>query len=382
TARSNAPGYFMAIDDAAFTGGANGTSFLVDGYVKYFRSTSATTGIFEFPVGQGIDYRPLTISAAIPDHSSFAVAWFSGDPAIVSDPTDGSTHSRHSKGPDVVSVMPHGFWDWQNLAGTAAGMAITVSIPDVSAQAQASNLILVGWDGTEWVNLSGAVGAGSFSGNWANGNTEGDLLSGSWQPNITAIGIGSRSFVLPLKLESFMGETTGCKAELTWKMQDEEAASHFTLQASTDGFAWQSITKLAAQGNGTGRAYQYTIEQNERTVRYRLLMSDKSGQVTFSPVISLNSNCGQDASLSIFPNPVTAGSGLLKIHVQALQHENATLLLRNTAGQVIHQRIILLNQGYNTINLTTEMLVPGTYLLSIADEKGNSLYPSKKLIKK
>jgi len=173
TTRSSSPGYFSAVGDAAYEGKMQGTNFLVDGYVKYYRSTSATVSSFEFPVGQGSELRPVIISAVIPDNASFATAWFTGDPGLIIDPTDGVTHDRNSKSPGVVSVLPLGFWDWQTFAGTATGMTITVSIPDVSAYVHTSSLILLGWDGARWINLGGTAGAGPYSNNWANGNTEG-----------------------------------------------------------------------------------------------------------------------------------------------------------------------------------------------------------------
>jgi len=381
TDRSSTPGYFTAVDDAIYSGAADGTSHLVDGYVKYYRGTSATTGSFVFPVGNGTDYRPVIIGGTIPNNTTFATAWFAGDPGVTTDPTDGTAHNRGSKGTGVVSVLPQGFWDWQFVGGTANGLTISLSIPDVSTQAFASNLVLVGWDGSEWINLSGTAGAGPFGGNWADGNTEGSSLRGSWQAGISALGIGSLSVVLPLKLENFSGRANGCIAGLTWKTSEEENTSHFIIQCTIDGINWKQLGNVPAQGNGTGKTYSYSADQDEHTVRYRLCIADRDGKVKYSPIVTLTSQCGQRDHLKLFPNPVVPGSGDVKIIMQASRHGRATLLLRNITGEVVLNRSIVLTKGLNTVNLETGGFARGTYLLSVIDEKGQLLYQLQKIIK-
>jgi len=78
--------------------------------------------------------------------------------------------------------MTLGQWDWINFGTSDAGMTVTVSIPDLSSYAPQSLLRLVGWNGTQWVNLSGNTSA--------SGNTEDSTLSGNMISGITAISIG------------------------------------------------------------------------------------------------------------------------------------------------------------------------------------------------
>ncbi|MBA2744712.1 MAG: T9SS type A sorting domain-containing protein [Flavisolibacter sp.] len=380
--RSQNPGYFSAIADAIYSGSAASSTFLVNGYVKYYRTTTASVQSFLFPVGQGTDYRPVEISGTIPANSVFATAWFNGDPGTVLDPTDGTTHDRNSMGPGVVYVVPTGFWDWQTIAGVANGMVITTRIPNVSAFVHPSDLVLLGWDGTRWINLSGAAGTGPYTNNWANGNTEGSLLSGSWQPGITALAIGSRSFVLPIKLESFTGKINGCTASISWKTSEEVNTSHFIVQSTTNGMQWKSVSTISAQGFGFGKEYYFHIAQNEKSVRYRLLMADNDGQVKFSPVISLTSLCGGSETLTVYPNPITAGTGILQIQMQSQQQQKAIVLLQNSAGQVIEKRNIILEKGINNISLSTASLIQGTYMLTVTGDNGERLYPLQKIIRK
>jgi len=61
---------------------------------------------------------------------------------------------------------------------------VKVSIPDLSAFGSSASLRIVGWDGTGWIDLSGA--------STASGNTENSILQGVIPANsaISAVGIG------------------------------------------------------------------------------------------------------------------------------------------------------------------------------------------------
>jgi hypothetical protein len=110
-------------------------------------------------------------------------------------------------------------------------------------------------------------------------------------------------------------------------------------------------------------------------------MADRDGKVKYSPIVSLTSQCGQDDHLELFPNPVPPGSRNVKINMQSRRSGRATLLLRNITGQVVLNRSIVLIEGLNTVDLQTAGFARGTYLLSVINEKGQSLFQLQKVIK-
>lgn len=381
TERAVVPGYFSAVDDATFSGAADGTTFIIDGYAKYYRGSTATSESFTFPVGQGIDYHPVTISGPIPSNAAFAAAWYTGDPASVTDPTDADTHSRDSRGLGVVTVLPQGFWDWQTITGSAPGMQLTVTLPDLTTHALASSLILVGWDGTEWINLSGAMGGGPYGGNWASGNSRGSLLRGSWQSGITALGIGSVAWLLPVRLASFTGKVATCQAQLNWITAIEENTSHFIVQASPDGVNWHAAGRIDARNAGNGSTYTYSTSHINTVMYYRLLMVDHNDKTTYSHALTLTGDCGNKKGLNIFPNPLTAGEGLLSVQINAEAGSDVNLLVRDVMGTLVIKRLVTLTPGLNRLQLETASLLPGVYLLSIVDRKGQIQYPHQQLLK-
>jgi hypothetical protein len=187
TNRSATPGYFSAVGIASYT--SPGDAAHINGYVKQY-ATVANQG-FSYPIGSGTDYRNLSISGTRSVTSVIASAWIPGDPGNGADSTapNSGAHITTALGTGISAVSPVGQWDWQDISDDAAGLTATVSIPDMSTFAPAANLRLVGWNGTQWINLSAAA--------TASGNTENSTLSGTLQNGITALAVGTIVAALP-----------------------------------------------------------------------------------------------------------------------------------------------------------------------------------------
>ncbi|WP_428229029.1 gliding motility-associated C-terminal domain-containing protein [Flavobacterium sp.] len=179
TARNSPQGYVTFVAGSSWAGAANTAH--VNGYVSKLGNTA-----FTFPVGDGVNLRTLGISAPTSTATQLGVAWFTGDPGTVTDPTDGITHNTATFTGGVTGVSKVGFWDLVPFSGSNTnGLTITASIPDVSAFSTTANLRLVGWNGSAWIDLSGGA--------TASGNTAGSTLTGTTPASsaITAIGIGT-----------------------------------------------------------------------------------------------------------------------------------------------------------------------------------------------
>jgi hypothetical protein len=184
TDRSSIPGYF-SWSQTSSTSSYSGLDDLhnIDGYVKKYGKNA-----FVFPIGTGTEVRTLSIaeksSGLVTD--AYAAAWIVGNPSEKPDPTNsGDVHSTNSFSGAILGVSTEGQWDWQDLNGTGEGLVITVSIPAITATGvfnRASNLRLVGWNGSVWKAL-GTTGA--------SGLTNNSTLSGTMIAGIQAIGIGA-----------------------------------------------------------------------------------------------------------------------------------------------------------------------------------------------
>jgi hypothetical protein len=314
-------------DNATYSGG-NSDAQHVNGYISKIGDDS-----FIFPVGSGTDLRTLTINAPAVSNE-ISVAWFSGDPSSITDPSDGSTHSTSSVAGPILSVSNAGFWDWIPVAGSDDGLTITVSTPDLSAFAVATNLRLVGWNGTQWIDLSGAA--------TASGNSENSTLSGTIPVGsaITAISIGSVSFILPVQFVSFTVTTNDCHPVVRWSTATEDNNDHFEVQRSHDGSGFVVIASLQGAGNSTTlQQYEY-IDLNPIPGNnfYRIRQVDRDGNSSYTQIKSILIDCGSQ-TIKVYP---TVSRTTVTVQLPEA-YKNARLSLVDITGRQINVAI----QGNN-----------------------------------
>lgn len=376
TDRLSVPGYFSAVDTAAFTGCSDAAN--INGYIKKYGNNP-----FIFPVGNGNDLRTLEISSPIASTDAYATAWISGNPSDALDPTapNAGAHSTLLFAAPIVAVSTAGQWDWQvgdagNLGsgttGNGNGLTITVSIPDMTSFANAVNLRLVGWNGAKWIDLSGAA--------TATNNTENSTLSGTMIPGITAVAIGSVSLTLPLKLESFFATPNNCDALLSWRTSNEINTKEFVIQQSTDNNIYTTVATVKAKGNSAAANYSTQVSQPSGLAYYRLKMVDINGAYTYSNISMCRTNCAVKEFMTVYPNPVITGTTLYLSFSTAYKGK-AVLTINTITGQKYITQTIQVNAGSNLVPINVNMLVAGTYLLGLNAPTGERIGTIQKFIK-
>lgn len=313
---STTAGSLKFADGATYTGG-NTDAQHVNGYV-----TKTGDDVFTFPVGDGTQLRTLQMTAPATVTDSVSVAWFTGDPSTVQDPSDAAVHSTSALGTGILSVSNVGFWDWVPASGTFTN-GITVSIPDLSATGvNPANLRLVGWNGIEWIAL-GTTGA--------SGNAAGSILGGTMQPGITAIGIGSIDVVLPVLFSKFDVTKEGCKALLNWTTAMEQNNDYFAIERSIDGRSFTIVAQVDAVGNSSETQYYSYLDAQPKPGNnyYRITQVDVDGKRSSTTVKSVRfDGCG-DSEIKVYP---TVTNGTLFVELPA-GYEHAELSVYTTLGQ-------------------------------------------------
>lgn len=354
TVRSNAEsGSIHFADGATYTNSALGDAQHVNGYVS-----KTGDDAFTFPVGSGTDLRTLSMSAPATATDGYTVAWISGNPDATGDPTNSNAfHDVHTLAAGLAGVSTVGQWDWLPTGGaTGAGLAITVSIPDLSAFATAADLRLVGWNGTQWVNLS--TGTAPFGSNYASGTGEGGSLQGTMIAGIQAIGIGTISIPLPVRLLSFTANERGCEAVLHWETAVEDNLRSFELQHSTDGIAYTNAATIEAKGNGSSYGHTYPVTQSGKHY-FRLKMTGLNNASWLSTVAGVDIDC-RDGGIVVYPNPVTDVVTIGKL--RGRNHITVT----NEMGQLL--RTVQTEDA--SVKLDLGSLPAALYLLQVRQEGG------------
>jgi hypothetical protein len=344
---------------AAYTGDTTDAQH-VNGYVSKTGNTA-----FTFPVGSGTDLRTLSISAPVSALTEISTAWFTGNPGTVTDPSDAAVHSITAFAAPIQSVSSAGFWDWIPVTGSDDGLAVTVSIPDLSASSVlAADLRLVGWNGTQWIDLSG--------GSSATGNAENSTLSGTIPAGITisAIGIGSINTPLPVHFSAFEVKAEGCTVHLNWSTAMEINNDYFIAERSMDGRIFTEIARVQSAGNSMEmQHYSLTDEHPTDGLNYyRIQQVDKDGKRTATKVQQAYVHCSGEDVIKVFP---TVSNNSVQV-ILPPGYEEATIELLTTLGQKIKVPIEGSKLSYR---IRVDQLASAMYIVRI--RKGTALYSYK-----
>ncbi len=374
--RSEHPGYFSLLEQASYVGYSDQVN--IDGYIKKYGNTP-----FEFPVGTGKDLRTLEISKPKDASDAYATAWIEGNPSNNLDPTApfAGKHSVFAVTETISSVSIVGQWDWQvgadeNLGagttGSGAGLIITISIPDMSHFADASELRMVGWNGKSWVDLSGK--------STSSGNKENDKLSGTMIPGISAIAIGKATKNHNVKLSSFAATPFNCNTLLKWETSAENNNSTFTIERSPDYNHFHTILSLPTSGSPSGNLYTKEIVQPLGTSYYRLKIQYSDGSFEYSPTDSITNKCNEIEYMRVFPNPVVSNQNINLLFTTSYTGI-AQLMIFKMNGQKILSKSVQVKSGTNEMSIEIKNLISGSYFINLLGSKGEKIGIGTQFIK-
>ena len=274
-----------------------------------------------------------------------------------------------------------GQWDWQvgenaNLGdgttGNGEGLIITVSIPDMTQFADASELRLVGWNGSSWVDLSGR--------STATGNKENSKLSGSMIPGISAIAIGKVSTVSSTKLTSFSASSFNCNTLLKWETSSENMSNIFLVEKSVDKINFQPIETISTISPTGGNIYTREVVQPLGMTYYRLGIKQASGEIEYSKVDSINNKCNEIEYMLAYPNPVV-GNQHLNLRFTTVYNGVAQLIIFKINGQKVFNKPVQVKSGINEMKIDLNNLINGTYFINLMGSRGERIGIGTQFIK-
>lgn len=153
----------------------------------------------------------------------------------------------------------------------------------------------------------------------------------------------------PVKFNTFNGRYANGTAYLDWQTSEEINTARFEIQRSYDGNNFTSLATVRSAGNSsTLRYYNYQDNNagNGKYVYYRIRQVDLDGRYSHSNIVRLS--LGERTGMDIYPNPFASQ---FTVAFSAPAAENATLVIRNNTGQVVHSRMVKVTRGNNSISL-------------------------------
>lgn len=213
------------------------------------------------------------------------------------------------------------------------------------------SLAVVASSNTRAFTSADGVGAAQEVWHYINGNTT--LNAGNYRYIVNLGNYGNfdgafvfQNCILPIKLEYFGGNYSNNAITLNWKFESQTNFSHFIVEKSLDGIAFNSI-----KNNYLTNSQFYShkdIDLNTASIfYYRLKMVDNDGKFSYSNIIKIQT--GRTLTLSVIGNPVKDNlniTGLKKGATLTLYDNNGKLLLqKNIQDQSLSMDISFLSSG-------------------------------------
>lgn len=221
--------------------------------------------------------------------------------------------------------------------------------------------------------------ANGINGGWIAQNTAANAVSFASQTvtfnqttaNFYAkqLSIGANNNPLPVKLIYFNGKRSNADVQLTWVTASETDNAAFTVERSTDGKSFEKVANVDGKGNSNEtNTYNITDENafanaNSKTLYYRLVQTDFSGEETISQTVIVNADNEDETITAMYPNPFT---NELTLTIDSKIQTAAKVLVMDIAGKTVVTLTQNLNTGMNTIETSQLSQLPkGIYMVQL-----------------
>lgn len=159
---------------------------------------------------------------------------------------------------------------------------------------------------------------------------------------------------LPVNLVSFTGNVKNTNVHLEWKVTNEVNFSRYELEKSNDGFSFNKITAVPANGSPL---YSFNDKWSNETLYYRLKMVDKNGDFSYSKIVTINASIATGTFIA--PNPV-AGNQQLTLNIPAAS-KDAQWQIAGIDGKIYATQKVA--AGATQVQIDTKSIANGTYIL-------------------
>lgn len=341
-------------DNATASAGNYSPARYVDGPIRKIGNDP-----FTFPVGKAGVYAPASISAPGATNAEYRAEYFRSAPP----------NRTNITAPGLVKVSLCEYWDIEEVGPGSPVVNVSLSWSGLSpcnAAAYVNDLAyltVAHFDGTNWNSHDNN---GGVSGTATAGNVTRNTVS-----SFSIFTLGSTSAVanpLSVKFTNVKAYTSGSRNSIEWTNLSEAGVFNYTVEKSTDGVQFTTLTEVAARSNASTReGYMQQDGQPAEKTYYRIKATELSGEISYSPVVKVLRGETGTASFSIYPNPVTGKQFTLQYKGQP--RENFRLQVLNNTGQVVYtqQWIHPGGQAAQSVELPAN-LSKGMYYLQLSGE--------------
>jgi hypothetical protein len=176
---------------------------------------------------------------------------------------------------------------------------------------------------------------------------------------------------LPVLWKSFTAKKVNSHVELQWITSQERNCSHFIVEHSRDGRIFRTLSEAISSQAPDGssdvelRYFYNHIQPLDGHNYYRIIQVDRDGKKLTSSIASVY--FGNEAIITPYPNPMQHD---LHVAIQVPQATELQLSLTDATGRVVQQVAASLPAGNQVLDLPTEHLSAGVYVLKVWNNRG------------
>jgi hypothetical protein len=170
--------------------------------------------------------------------------------------------------------------------------------------------------------------------------------------------------IVPLTYRNIKAWQQNGNIDLEWSVENEMNIKSYTIERSSDGHTFNSITSLKSDGNNSSNVYNW-VDANTITGQsfYRVRCTGTNGFIQYSQVVKVDIGA-RDANISVYPNPIK--NGIVGLQLTNMPKGTYQLQILNDFGQSIVTKLINHNGGnaFQTV-LFNSSIPKGLYELEI-----------------
>ncbi|MFT3749472.1 MAG: PA14 domain-containing protein [Agriterribacter sp.] len=175
--------------------------------------------------------------------------------------------------------------------------------------------------------------------------------------------------LLPVSLEAFTATEKNNNTELSWTIANRSNPDIFEVERSADGNTFSSIQKITGSANTT--TYSYVDKHPVSGINYyRLKITDLTGAVTYSKIVSVRLNVSSQQAVNIYPTVVTNNYFSIALNKTAAKAE---IIIADLSGRIIKRQSAGNVTAGSAIKVSTENIyAKGIYFVSVTTNDAQS----------
>ncbi len=287
----------------------------------------------------------------------------------------GNTVNYNGAGAQTVIPITYDNLIFSGSGAKTIGSAISIS-GDLSISGSAS----ANFTGSSTNTLS-LGGTGTVSGTWGGTGSGAAHINATFFSGGSIITVTNSSGPLPVKLISFTVSPVSDGNLLNWVTSTEINNEKFEIERSVNGIDFIKVGQVDGSGNSNQIIKYSFIDRDEETrtlvsVYYRLKQIDFNGKSDYSDIIKVSKiNLLEVAKPIVSPNPFL---NQIQIVLPNSSSDFVNLKITSMNGVSVLETSLLLGKS-NNIDVNTEILNPGIYILSV---NNNGIVTNYKVLKK